>query len=292
MKNSDMKIIAIILSIALFFTIVTSNAVSIASVVFLAKGNTASSGSGNGNGDSGKEDSPASNDAQDKLTEGTEEVEEGDDNAIAVDPLAAFQAAAKDIVENGSAGYSKKSWQGISGQLKLSAFDFLSSTLTNLIAGFMTTEDQAEVKENAKGSDDAKRRMPLSNCSPDVVASATAAKKGDNYVVTIVMKDEVNPMKADTDGVKVMSGDILYIEDVRDTIENDPTVSKIVKSLDEGTINYKAYTITAEMTPEGQFVEIVHFCNADLKATVTVGPGQLTGEGGLTFNVHYFNFQY
>ena len=37
MKNSDMKIIAIILSIALFFTIVTSNAVSIASVVFLAK---------------------------------------------------------------------------------------------------------------------------------------------------------------------------------------------------------------------------------------------------------------
>ena len=38
MKNSDMKVIAIILSIALFFTIVTSNAVSIASVVFLAKG--------------------------------------------------------------------------------------------------------------------------------------------------------------------------------------------------------------------------------------------------------------
>ena len=41
MKNSDMKVIAIILSIALFFTIVTSNAVSIASVVFLAKDATA-----------------------------------------------------------------------------------------------------------------------------------------------------------------------------------------------------------------------------------------------------------
>ena len=38
MKNSDMKVIAIILSIALFFTIVTSNVVSIASVVYLAKG--------------------------------------------------------------------------------------------------------------------------------------------------------------------------------------------------------------------------------------------------------------
>ncbi len=39
MKASDLKVVAIILAIALFFTIVTSNAVSIASVVLLAKGN-------------------------------------------------------------------------------------------------------------------------------------------------------------------------------------------------------------------------------------------------------------
>ena len=38
MKASDLKVVAIILAIALFFTIVTSNAVSIASVVILAKG--------------------------------------------------------------------------------------------------------------------------------------------------------------------------------------------------------------------------------------------------------------
>ena len=38
MKGSDLKVVAIILAIALFFTIVTSNAVSIASVVMLAKG--------------------------------------------------------------------------------------------------------------------------------------------------------------------------------------------------------------------------------------------------------------
>ena len=45
MKSSDLKVVAIILSIALFFTIITSNAVSIASVVILAKG-----GSGTGAG--------------------------------------------------------------------------------------------------------------------------------------------------------------------------------------------------------------------------------------------------
>ena len=41
MKNSDMKVIAIILSIALCLTVLTSNVVSIASVVILAKGGTA-----------------------------------------------------------------------------------------------------------------------------------------------------------------------------------------------------------------------------------------------------------
>ena len=41
MKNSDMKAVAIILAIALFFTIVTSNAVSIASVIMLVKDNGA-----------------------------------------------------------------------------------------------------------------------------------------------------------------------------------------------------------------------------------------------------------
>lgn len=44
MKSSDLKVVAIILAIALFFTIVTSNAVSIASVVLLAKGGTAEEG--------------------------------------------------------------------------------------------------------------------------------------------------------------------------------------------------------------------------------------------------------
>ncbi len=51
MKNSDLKVVAIILAIALFFTIVTSNAVSIASVVMLAKGGApASNGTGTGTG--------------------------------------------------------------------------------------------------------------------------------------------------------------------------------------------------------------------------------------------------
>ena len=50
MKSSDLKVVAIILSIALFFTIITSNAVSIASVVILAKGGTPAAGNVAGGG--------------------------------------------------------------------------------------------------------------------------------------------------------------------------------------------------------------------------------------------------
>ena len=68
MKSSDLKVVAIILAIALFFTIVTSNAVSIASVVLLAKGDNGSAivdnngNNGNNGGNGGNNNStPADN---------------------------------------------------------------------------------------------------------------------------------------------------------------------------------------------------------------------------------------
>lgn len=48
MKKADMKIIAIIVMVALFITVVTSNAVSIASVVFLYDGNNVQQGTATG----------------------------------------------------------------------------------------------------------------------------------------------------------------------------------------------------------------------------------------------------
>lgn len=62
MKKSDMKIIAIIVTIALFVTLVTSNAVSIASVVFLSKGNEVQQGTvGGAQNNSSSENSAGDN---------------------------------------------------------------------------------------------------------------------------------------------------------------------------------------------------------------------------------------
>ncbi len=322
MKNSDMKVIAIILSIALFITIITSNAVAVASVILLARdGATVQTdapagdqGGQTSNQQSNSNNAVNSNNTQSNTTNNTQtnntqtnntqtnnttnnntQSDKPADNAndaVIADPLAFFQKAAKDIHENGSAGYTKKGWQTVEGDLQLDKLTFLSGPLTSLIKTFMTEESAAEEKINEKGSDDAKNRMPISNCAASDVASATAKKLDNgNYEVVIVMKDVVNPSYSDTTGLVLMSKEFLDIKDVQNTVATDETVKKLVKSVD-GTITYKAYTITAEMTADGKFVSITHFCAADIVANVEAVAGSLGATGALGFNAKYYDFKY
>jgi hypothetical protein len=213
-------------------------------------------------------------------------------SAIEKDPLGAFQKASKEIHDKAVAGYKNKAWQAVEGDLQLTKLDFLAGTLTSLIKSFMTEESAAEEKINEKGSDDAKNRMPISNCAASDVASATAKKLDNgNYEVVIVMKDMVNPSYADTTGLVLMSREFLDIKDVQNTVATDETVKKLVKSVD-GTITYKAYTITAEMTADGKFVSITHFCAADIVANVEAVAGSLGASGALGFNAKYYDFKY
>ena len=335
MKNSDMKVIAIILSIALFFTIITSNAVSVASVILLAKdgvsteapagdqggatqqggtvqqggttsttpgGSTSTTPSGStSTTPSGSTSTTPSGSTSTTPSGSTSTNDAGaDDNAIMKDPLAAYQKAVKEITDNGNVNYNKKAWQTIEGDgLSLAAesslvnalLGALKGTLTDLIKGFMTEESAAEDRAT-ESVDDSKNWMPASNCKPSE-CKATAVKDGDNYVVTIVMNDQINPAKSDASGLRVMSKDILYMEDVVDTIQNDDTVSAVVKELKVGEINYKAYTIKAVMTADGKLVSIDHDCIADLKATIdAVGIGVVMGSGQLGFHTRYTNFKY
>ena len=321
MKNSDMKVIAIILSIALFLTIVTSNAVSIASVVFLAKGQTATEGTvgndgatnndananadANANTDNGASSgsdnaatvettAPAAGETQAPAAGETQAPAAGETQAPAAsaskidkEALAMFQKAAKEINTKGVAGYSYKSWQAIES-INVGGND----KLKGLIEGFLTKEEDAETKVQAKGSEDAMRRMPISNCSESTIESVSKKASGSNVVITIVMKDVTNPAKTDTDGLNLMSRDFLYMEDVHETVKTDSTVKLLVKSLDKGEITYDDYTITATMTKDGKFVEITHKCSAKLIADAKLIVGSIQGDGVLQFNVKYWDFKY
>ncbi len=207
------------------------------------------------------------------------------------DALEMYQKAAKAINQNGAAGYSKKSWQTL-GSINVTGSSILQSSLKSLLEGFLTTEDDAEVRSFEKGSEEAMNYMPVSNCSEDAVKSVTKTTSGSNIVVTIVMKDQLNPAKTDTDGLNVMSKDILYMEDVYDVIDNDATVSTIINNLNRADVTYKGYTIKATMTKEGKLVSIEHYGPADLITEMNTITGAMGVSGTINFNAKYYDFKY
>lgn len=315
-----MKVIAIILTVALCLTVLTSNVVSIASVVILAKGSTgatveagtnagtstdANAPAGNagtqtqtpaGNsgsttptqapsGNTGATQAPSGNTGATQApagNTGATQAPAATGNLSKEEALAMYQKAAKDIHDNGTAGYNKIGWQK---PLKIEGLGFLDSVIVPILEGFMTTEDEAKVQENAKGSDDAKNRMPISNCTAGAVKSATGEKLANgNYKIVIVLNEQTNPSYADTDGLAAMSREFLDYKDVEKEAKN----IAIVKSL-EGQIVYKDYTITAEMTADGKFVSITHCGIGYIKANLN---GSINATGELEFNAKYTDFKY
>ncbi len=327
MKNTDMKVIAIILTVALCLTVLTSNVVSIASVVILAKGSTGATveagtnagtstdantntpagnngtqtqtPAGNGgsttptqapSGNTGATQAPSGNTGATQAPSGNTgatQAPAADGNVMAPEAaLKFFQDAATEIKTNGSAAYKVKSWQDVE------SVNIGNSALESIIMGFVTSEDKAEVKDNAKGTDDSKNRMPVSNCTMNSVQSVSSKEVNGNYVITIVMKDQINPTAEDTDGISLMSRDLLYMKAVTDTIESNGAIKAIVKELKTAELNYRAFTITAEMTKDGKFVNITHECRAELKAEAKLIVGSLAGDGVLIFRAKFYDFAY
>lgn len=205
--------------------------------------------------------------------------------------LSMYQKAVKDISEKGVAGYSKKSWQTLDS-INITGSSVLQSSFKSLLEGFLTTEEDTEVKVFEKGSEESMKYMPLSNCSEEAVKSVTVKESGSNMLITIVMKDQLNPTKTDTDGLNVMSNDILYMEDVYDVIENDSAVSSVIKKVNRADVTYKGYTIKATMTKDGKLVSIEHYGPADIVAEMNTITGNIGFSGRINFNAKYYDFRY
>lgn len=214
----------------------------------------------------------------------------GEVSPILTDPLGAYQKAAMEINQKGIAGYTKRSWQSLNGELDIVA-TYIKPTLTDLINDFLTSDEEAEDRISEKGSEEAMLRMPVSDCSKAYVKSATSVKAGENYVITIVMKEQVNPSYDDSDGLGRMSKDFLDYKDVQDTVENDKSVSYVIRDIN-GDITYKDYTIKATMNDDGQFIKIEHYGTGDIDVSLDLSYSWTEVYGSLDFNAKYTDFIY
>ena len=173
-----------------------------------------------------------------------------------------FYKKAVDEIKAGNAGYTKKEWQNVDAvNIGGSA---VNSAVTSVLGSFMTVEADAKEQISEKGSDDAKNRIAawtLTDLSQ--VAKADCVKDGDNYKITIIMKDEDTPKKSGS-VLGQVTGALLYWEDIENTLTSDSTVTAILKEFRDIHVIYKGYKIEAVMTPDGKFVSIDHTADVDI----------------------------
>ena len=204
-----------------------------------------------------------------------------------------YKAACARIKNNAEAGYTKKEWQSLD-EINVGG-SLINNALKSVAGSFMTTEADAEEQVNAKGSDDAKSRFPaftLTDYSQIASATCTVNANG-NYDIKIVMKDEDTPKKAGS-VLGQVTNSLLYWEDIDDTLTNDSTVNKVLKSYSGIHVNYVGYTIECEISKDGKFVSLNHIGNVDIiigEASLVVGSIK-DKSGHLTNTCKYTAFNY
>lgn len=321
MKSKDLKIIAVILAVALVFTVLASNAVSVASIVFLAK-NELQEAPAQQQQAQPQQQQQAQPQQQQQAQQQVEQTTAptGDNGSTATTPdtntgstattpdankpadnnggtTAAtwdkakvfnfYKDAAHNLATKGSAGYDKVEWQVLEN-LQVGS---VGSILQPVIDNFMTTKEEAEVQVQAKGSDDAKNRFP--DCTLADLSKVAKAEKKDlangNYEITIIMVDEDTPMNEESSFLAKVTSSVLFWEDIEETIKNDVPV---VSAINSRSVNYTGYKITAEMTKDGKFVSLGHYATVIIKANAKITVFTLDIGGTLYNNCEYSNFKY
>lgn len=318
MKDTWLKIVVIALAVALVFTIVTSNIVSITAISTLKKaklGNLVVTDDTTNNTNAADDTTAAPVDSADSETQpvdttpdttgsggnntATTNAPSGSNNTTAkptgsmpstkAEVFDFYKAAVNKIKSQGAAGHTRKEWQTIDS---LSFGGKENTALLGLIQGFVTSEEEAVETVSAKGSKETKDNMAPCGAPIDKVLSATCTPSGNNYKIKIVMKEETNPEKG-SNGIASMATGILFLEDVKNTIANDSKVKILVKSLDDSSkIVYKAYTITATLTKDGKFIDMQHIVTGEIEAGAKLIFGSINGAGALTFHSNWYNFKY
>ncbi len=190
------------------------------------------------------------------------------------------------------AGYTVYKWQE-TDSVNLGS-GIVNTAARTVIDSFISTEDNAKTEYYSKGSNSARNAFPgwyLSDNS--YVKSASCTKNGSNYRIVIVMQDEDTPTQASSTLAQV-SDMIYYWEDVDNILSTYPVVTKVLSDYGNIHMYYRNYTITADVTPDGELISIVH--SADLEVYIgyaTVAGMSLSDKSAhLWVTEEYLDFNY
>lgn len=170
--------------------------------------------------------------------------------------IADFYKAAVRRVKNGDAGYTKKEWQDL-GDLNVTGIGMVDNLIRNVAAGYFRDENSAEPTVNQKGSEEAKVRMndfTLTDYSKIVSATCEPTADG-NYAIALTFAEEDTPHRGSSFLAQV--GSVLLWEDIEPELNSISALSEYQNI----HVRYTDYTITATLTPDGEFLALRHHCD-------------------------------
>lgn len=201
-----------------------------------------------------------------------------------------YKRSIDDIKENGAAGYYKKSFQTI-GDLNVTGIGAVDNFIKGEAGKRMRPESDPWIDDDAKGSDEAKRDMTQCNLTDmSKIVSATCTDNGGNYDITLVFADEDTPVNAESSFLAQVTNNVMFKEDIDKELEG---LASAIKDPVYHVI-YKATTIEATMTPDGQFVSLHHHTNVDIQVeSVKILVFPLSNKGvSMTADIYYSDFRY
>lgn len=176
------------------------------------------------------------------------------------DVLNFYKDAVNAITSYSAAGYTNRAWEEF---LECEIEGFGNDIIGEMMDVFLNTEYNPIISVYEKGSEDAKMAFPACTLTDtNAIQSVDCKLFGDKCQIKIVMKDEINPKKGESEIAKI-TDNVVYFEDLKDEIEG----SGYVQSFDEerNKINLDDFTVICTLTKDGRFISLTHSTLVDLE---------------------------
>ncbi len=196
-----------------------------------------------------------------------------------------YKYAVGKVKNDGAAGYTIKAWQDVKSLTVKSSDSALSSALKE---EFKKAFGEVVNLSFPKNSSDAYDCFPANTVAYNQVKSATCTKKGNNYVIKVVFVDTKNPKEGGNNAISKTAPMYADMVGMANAMRDGEAITKAT-----GSANYTAYTVTAEIKPDGKFVNMTH--SGPCKATLDLyapGLGNIDVDMSLVFNARYTGFTY
>lgn len=178
-----------------------------------------------------------------------------------------YRIAAGAVTRDGLAGFRRKQWQTIS-DVNLTGISLVDNIINGVLRQYVTPEERARSETFARETQEARDAFPAFTLEDlSYIKTASCAREGDNYQITIVFQHEDTPNEQDSFLGQVTDAVIFWDTQI------EPILAEIsqLKAYEDVHVDFTDMTIEAEVGADGRFVSVRHTAPAEM----TIGSARI-----------------